>query len=136
MKALVTWCIGFVLGGAAVSGCCFGGGGAPTATTDPSAPLAMAAIIAQSDNDLTLAVRRPDGTYACDDDGDCLPGSQCCYSPFGGARCVLGGQCPCYSAWLSLCGSDADCESGQHCCVRFTGRDPAGYRLCTAAACP
>jgi hypothetical protein len=137
MKALVTWCIGFVLGGAAVSGCCFGGG-ASTATTDPSAPLAvapslplappapagavalsvgpgltpdptttsglaggpvqastlspncyagsfpvtpqvtvrvtaalpMAAIIAQSDTDLTLAVRRPDGTFACDDDGD------------------------------------------------------------------
>ena len=35
-----------------------------------SAPLAMAAIIAQSDTDRTLAVRRPDGSYACDDDRD------------------------------------------------------------------
>lgn len=42
----------------------------PQITVRVATPMPMMVLIAASDADLTLAVRRPDGSFICDDDGD------------------------------------------------------------------
>ena len=73
--------------------------------------------------------------FACEDSSDCAPGSECCYSPDEGARCLLPRQCGCHAAWLLLCGRNADCPGGQSCCPRSSSQIPPGFTYCVNNAC-
>ena len=68
--------------------------------------------------------------FACGGPEDCSPGSECCYSPDQGGRCVRTGQCKCHAAWFPLCEKKADCPGTMACCPRFNGRDPPGLLFC------
>ena len=74
--------------------------------------------------------------FACDGPADCGAGSQCCYSPDHGGRCVRSGLCPCHPAWLLLCANDNDCAAREHCCPRGVRRDPPEFLFCTSNPCP